>query len=106
MNKTKRIIPVQIEEGDDDWPPIGAIDAIAWFQNKINSIPNEFQKDATIEFDSVERYGSSYATIEISYTRPETEAEIIEAKHAEEMKKQIIQAEELKTLKLLQEKYK
>lgn len=61
---------------EGDWPPENAVEAISWFQEKINSIPVEFRDTAKIEIEGIESYDCSYVNIEITYTREETDAEL------------------------------
>jgi hypothetical protein len=62
---------------DGDWPPNDAAGFIAWFQGKIDTIPAEHRSDARIELDSESSYEDShYASIGISYWRPETDGEM------------------------------
>ena len=50
-------------------------DAIAFLQEKLEEIPQEFRPVADCDFDRNETYGSYYSTLEISYWRPETDKE-------------------------------
>ena len=76
---TRQIIKVKVfsqESYDEEWPPENAMEYLAWFAAKIASIPEEYRASAKVEIDSVSSYeNSSYATIKITYTRPETDAE-------------------------------
>ena len=91
---------------DCDWPPRGAVEFIAWFEEKINSIPEEFRRAAIVDLGAVESYDNSYyATIEIYYCRPETkEEERIRADKEQEYAKSL-REKELKQLKELKRKY-
>src|SRR5579864_1132178 len=69
------------EQYDGEWLPEKLSDAIAWLQEKLEIVPNEYRDSAKIEIDSVSSWKDShYASIEISYQRPPTEAEIAERK--------------------------
>lgn len=65
------------ERYDGDWPPEDAPGFLAWFQDYIDSVPDERRDTLRIELSSESGYeGSHYASIEISYTRPETPEEV------------------------------
>jgi hypothetical protein len=73
-NKTITVFDMERYEGE--WPPSEARACLDWLAAKIESIPAEFRKSATIEFDSASGYeGCHYAQIKIEYTRPETAEE-------------------------------
>jgi hypothetical protein len=72
------------ERYDGEWLPEKLSDAIAWLQEKLESVPTEYRDSAKIEIDSVSSWEDShYASIEISYRRPPTEAEIADRKAKE-----------------------
>jgi hypothetical protein len=72
------------ERYDGDWLPEKLSDAIAWLQGMLDSVPAEYRDSAKIEIDSVSSWEDShYASIEISYRRPPTQAEITERKAKE-----------------------
>lgn len=84
---TKYITVFKADKYDREWPPENLGEAIAWFQRRLDAIPEEHRASATVEFGSVAGYEDShYATIEIGYFRPETEAEIAESKAREAMR--------------------
>ena len=87
MRKNKEITVFEQEQYDGEWPPTGAVECIAWFNSKIEEIPAEFQSTAKVEIEGVGGYeGSSYASITIRYTRPETDSEM-ESREREECNK-------------------
>ena len=52
------------------------VDVIAWFQQKLEEIPEQYRANAVCEIGSTGGYeGSTYWTIEITYDRPETASE-------------------------------
>lgn len=69
-----------------DWPPENALDNQLWFRNKVYSnVPIEYLPNATIVFGSDYNGDGDeeYPTIEISYVRPETDAEEVEREQIE-----------------------
>jgi hypothetical protein len=76
---TKRNICIEVYRGQlhdgNEWPPEDAREFLAWLTKKIENIPPEFLGTAKVEIGSVIEYDSDYATITISYTRPETDDE-------------------------------
>jgi len=60
----------------DDWPSSNGYEFIKWFTDKLESIPEEFKKDAVFDLDATDSYGSPYVTLELYYNRPETQEEI------------------------------
>lgn len=75
MKKQIDVTVFDKEEYDGEWPPVDAKEFIAWFNGKIESIPEEHRATAKIEIESKSSYGDSYANIKISYPRPETDEE-------------------------------
>lgn len=72
-----------------DWPPENALDNQQWFQNKIYAnVPIDHLHSATVVFGSDYNGDGDeeYPTIEISYTRPETDAEEAERVQIEVIK--------------------
>ena len=58
----------------DGWPPEDPAGFMAWFQERIERIPPEFRAAARIELGSQSGYyGESSASLEITYTREETD---------------------------------
>lgn len=74
---SSKIISVfDMERYDGEWPPTDARACLDWLSAKVESIPAEFRKNATIEFESASGYeGEHYARIKIQYLRPETPEE-------------------------------
>ena len=73
MNKKQRVL--YVEKFDKALPPSKLMEFRDWLHTKIMEIPKEYLETATIEFDCDTSYDSSYANIEISYERPETDEE-------------------------------
>lgn len=69
-----RCVPVfDGEIYDGDWPPEDADGFLAWFKNKIATVPEEHRGGVKIELDSRGGYEDShYASIAIVYWRKET----------------------------------
>lgn len=105
MKKTIVVTVFEQEQYDGEWPPENAISAIAWLQEKIDSIPAVFRANAKIEIDGVTCYDSGYAKITISYTRPETDEEESERQNAENLRAAQQRQRDLKQLAELQAKY-
>jgi hypothetical protein len=98
------------EHDDYGWPPKNAIRFIAWFQEKIDSIPLEFRDSAIVEINSVsEYYGAHSVELEIHYKRPETDIEmrarIVRDKAAADFKASQQEQQERAVLAALQAKY-
>ena len=94
------------EQYDGEWPEENAIKFLAWFEEKINSIPKEFKDSAKVELEAVSSYGGcAYASIEIYYYRPETDEEEIARKAKEQNKAELQKQRELRQLEELKRKY-
>ena len=104
MKQEKRISKT-IEQYDGDWPPTDAPGFFAWVQAKMNDAPAEWRSTFRIEVDSTSRYDSTYATIELSYVRPETDAEEAEREIHAAAQQVHRREQELRTLAELQAKY-
>lgn len=104
MKQTK-IIRKRVEQYYPDWPPSDAAGAIAWFQAKLDAVPAEFRETAKIEIDVTSEHGTSYATIEFSYVRPETDEEEAEREQRVAAEAERRRALELRMLAELQTKY-
>jgi len=111
MGQTKRgsvnVVVFRGEKYDDNFPDTGSLFAFAdWLQAVIASIPEEYRSVAEIEIDSTSGYkGSHYATIEISYRRPETDEEWAAREAAIERRAAEVEASERRQLAALMVKY-
>lgn len=103
--KQQKTISKMVSQDDGDWPPEDADGAVAWFQAKIADVPVEFRNGARIKIGSEESYGSSEATIEVSYVRPETAEEEVQSEQQAAALVERRRADELHTLAALQAKY-
>jgi hypothetical protein len=76
----RQSVLVRVFEGDkyaNEWPPEKLVEAVAWLADKLEGIPEQYRSEATFEISSSCSYeDSSYAEIEISYWRPETDEEM------------------------------
>lgn len=101
------VIVYQGEQYDDGFPDLcRLIDVIGWLNDLLQSIPSEFRGDAKCEIDSRSGWeGSHYATIEISYRRPETDEEMVQRHAKERARIDVRAAEEIAALKALKAKY-
>jgi len=75
---TKKMVQETVHNGGpydgNGWPPEEPAGFMAWFQERIDSIPPEFRPQAKIEFASEGGYyGDHSPHIEITYLRPETD---------------------------------
>ncbi len=106
MRKQKRVDVFNKEKYDGAWPPLGATEFVAWFARKLGEIPSEYWASANIEIDSRSVCeGSSYASIEIYYVRPETDEEMAFRESEELFIKEAQKKRELRTLADLKAKY-
>jgi hypothetical protein len=103
--KQEKLISKTVEQYDGEWPPTDAAGFMAWFQTRLDDVPPEYHSTVRIELDSTTRYDSSYATIEFSYTRMETDEEEAEREQQAAAQAERIRAQELRTLAELQAKY-
>lgn len=106
MKQQKQVVVFDGEQYDGEWPPEDATGCIAWFSEKLESIPPEYRSAAKIEIDVKGSYvNSCYARIEIYYDRTETDDEE-NAREAENQRRREAQkAQELRTLAALKAKY-
>ena len=83
MKRSRTVIVFEEEQYDGEWIPNNAAEVLEWLSDKVNSIPEEFRDSALFEVDARSNYeDSAYASIRISYVRPETDEE--EAKREDE----------------------
>jgi len=81
MSNDKKIV---VYKDENLSAPEDADDFLAFFIEKIASIPAEFRASAYIELEADERWGAAYIGVEISYRRPESEEDIQKRKRLEE----------------------
>lgn len=98
------------EQHGGDWPtpgyPAHLVDAINWFQSKLEEIPVEYRETALCEIDSAGGYeGSHYGHIEISYVRPETDEEMASRIVRNEQREAAKRVEEIAALRALRARY-
>ena len=109
-HQNTKINVCDVEQYDGGWPtrntPSLLVDVIAWFSNKLAEIPEQYRADARCEIDAVSGYeGESYAHIEISYERPETDKEMTYIIMNEDTLSGRIREREIDMMKKLQAKY-
>lgn len=76
MSKIKETVYCKERYDTSDWPPEDFIGAIAWFNAKLELIPEEHRVFAKCEFESISSYNdSSYVSIGIYYWRDKNEEE-------------------------------
>jgi hypothetical protein len=103
--KQQKTIRKTVEQYDGERPPNDAAGFMEWFQKRLDDVPPEYRASAHIELDSLMRYNSSYATIEFSYTRMETDEEEAEREQQAAAQAERRRAQDLRTLADLQAKY-
>src|SRR5690348_5106317 len=75
----KRVVVMEAEQYDSGSPPSPLLEFAAWLDGIMSEIPEEYHSAAQIEFDSTSSYyDSHYGHVEVSYRRPETDAEMAE----------------------------
>lgn len=94
------------EQHDDNFPPVGLQDFIAWLNALAETIPQAFRDNARILIDSTVDYnGGPLATITLYYTRPETDLEFHNRVATHEATQKALRTRELKELARLRDKY-
>lgn len=108
MRKEKiRVVVFDKEQYDGEWPPSNATDFILWFQEKLNSIPEEHRPTARVELDSHSGYEDShFVAIKIDYARMETDEEFAWRKAQTNEREREREMAERRTLAALQAKYR
>ena len=105
MKKQINITVFDKEQYDGEWPPEAAEEFIAWFVGKVETIPEEHRATATIELTSASSYDCSFANVEISYSRPETDEEEERREEQERRIRMNQKDRELQQLATLKAKY-
>ena len=102
----KKRVAVRVEQGGSNWPPADAAGCVAWFQKQLESIPPEFRSEAKFAIQSGGVYEDSpCARVEISYYRPETDAEMCEREIKERRLLDLQKEKDLQKLAELKAKY-
>lgn len=105
METTVRVFYAERYDGAG-WPPEDFHGFVAWFTEHFESIPSQYRDSARVELDSRAHYEDShYASIEITYKRPETEDEEAQRLAAEKQRLGYAEAAERRTLAALKAKY-
>ena len=105
MKQTIIVTVFDKEQYEGEWPPTDAAGALAWFSSKVNDVPEKFRGSAKIEIEGTTSYDCAYARIQITYERPEIDAEESAREGRAEMAKQQQVQRELQILSALQAKY-
>lgn len=103
--KKMKVESFTVESYDSYWPPEDAVGCVAWFQNLLEAVPQEYLHTAKIDIGNYKEYDDAYAQIRISYTRPETDAEEAERERRERAAEEAARNRELQLLAQLQAKY-
>jgi hypothetical protein len=75
VKQTKTVTVFCKKSFEPGFMPTNALNAFAWLRGVIDTIPDEYRDTARIEVDSGSEYDVSFASLTISYERPETDAE-------------------------------
>ena len=102
MNKTEYVY--HHNENNYNPPPYKLKEFIEFFGDILSKIPEECRDSAIVEF-GLGYHDDSYISIEVSYTRPETDVERLEREQLENYKKEEQKRKELETLEELKRKY-
>lgn len=78
---------------------------IKWMQKKLAEIPEASRAKASFRFDTTMEYGETYPRIEISYTEPETDDEVIKRVQIERERARIAEGKEREQLSRLRKKF-
>ena len=92
---------------EESWPtiPEKPSEFIAFWESKIDLIPEEHKESASIEIESSPYYDSSVLEVTISYTREETDEEQKIREFEEMRSKEEVRAREIALLNQLKQKY-
>lgn len=71
----KSVKVIDVEQYEEGFPPANLIKFREWLDARIAEVPLEHLAGAEIDISGYESYGSAYANVAISYTRPFTEDE-------------------------------
>jgi hypothetical protein len=103
--KQKKIVIKTFEQYGSDWPPSNASGFMAWFHSKISEVPDESRDNLNIDIDSISNNDYGYVTIELFYTRMESDNEEYDREREVLLREARIRAQELSDLARLQAKY-
>ena len=85
--------------------PNTLLGAIAWLQKQATTIPARSRPKARVSFDTSMSYGETYPNLEITYTEPETDAEVILRLQIEAERARIREISERQQLAALQQRF-
>lgn len=104
--QTKTFVVFEGDEyGPGGWPPNNAAEFMAWFGDKLAGVPAESMPSTTIGFNTCKSYDSTYITLTIEYSRPETNEELAARHKNNAIVGERRRNEELRTLAALLTKY-
>ena len=103
--KQEKTISKTVGQYEGDWPPTDAPGFFAWVQAKLDDVPEACRSSFRVEVDSTSRYDDTYATIELSYVRQETDEEEAQREQHAAANAERQRGNELRTLAALQAKY-
>lgn len=75
--RLKRVVVYGSDDDKDNWP-VKLKDFIAHWQTYLDKVPEEYRDSVKIEFGGKDFYGSIEINVEIYYTRPMTQEEILQ----------------------------
>jgi hypothetical protein len=108
LNKARRTVTRYVLDGspysDGVKLPDTLTGLIKWTERLLAGIPAKSRAKASFTFDTSSSYGESYAHVEVSYSEPETDAEVIARLQVEAERARIQEASERAELTRLQSK--
>lgn len=85
--------------------PTKATESINWFLDKLSQIPEEFRESATIQIETVQDYDDYHTEITFSYSRPQTDEEVLAEERKVRSAKKYKEQQDLEMLARLKAKY-
>lgn len=104
LNKARKTVTRYLVSGSPEIPsPLTS--AIKWLEGKLAKIPAACRRSAHINFGTRMEYGETYADLEITYSEPETDEEVIHRVQIERERAKRDEAAERRQLGLLKAKF-
>ena len=86
--------------------PTKASEFMAFWQSKLDEIPNAYRDTAEIEVEAVPSYeGSAVLSVSVTYSRPETDDEVSSREREENAAEERKREQEMAKLRELRKKY-